>query len=100
MFSAYLQTSFLLCIFLVSFTGQNIDYPVPEILEKIDISVPLEGTLYDYTYHFKQKGNWKYWPDVLKTMHALETINIQQMLIPTTESVRFVSTIMEYNVKR
>lgn len=54
----------------------------------MDVSIPVEGTLYDYTYNFKQKGNWKYWPDVLKAMHAVETINIQQMLIPTTESVR------------
>lgn len=65
----------------------------------MDVSIPVEGTLYDYTYNFKQKGNWKYWPDVLKAMHAVETINIQQMLIPTTESVRLVSVIMGHYAK-
>jgi hypothetical protein len=79
----------------IFFTGNNKDYPIPESLEKMDISIPVEGTLYDYTYNFKQKGNWKYWPDVLKAMHAIETVNIQQTLIPTTESVRLVSAIME-----
>jgi dynein heavy chain len=80
-----------LFVYLILFTGLNPDYPIPESVDKVDVSVPMEGTLYDYTYHFKHKGSWKYWPDVLKTMHAVETVNIQDMLIPTTESLRYVS---------
>jgi dynein heavy chain len=75
---------------LFLFTGLNPEYPVPESLEKLDISIPGEGILYDYIYNFNQKGHWKYWPEVLKSMSILETINIQQMLIPTIESVRLV----------
>jgi dynein heavy chain len=70
------------------FSGLDPDYPIPESLEKVDISIPGEGSLYDYTYNFKQKGHWKYWPEVLKTATTVERINIHQMLIPTVESMR------------
>jgi len=59
----------------------------------VDIAIPTEGTLYDYTYHFKHKGSWRYWPDVLKTVQPVETANIQHMLIPTAETLRSVSRI-------
>jgi len=69
-------------------TGLNTDYPIPESVDKVDIAIPTEGTLYDYTYNFKHKGSWRYWPDVLKTVHTVETANIQHMLIATGETLR------------
>ncbi|XP_021930622.1 dynein heavy chain 12, axonemal isoform X3 [Zootermopsis nevadensis] len=78
--------------------GLNPDYPIPESLEKVDISIPGEGTLYDYTYNFKQKGSWKYWPEILKTVTAVEKINIYQMLIPTVESMRY-QYLMELHIR-
>ena len=75
------------------FSGLDPDYPIPESIDWVDISIPTEGTVYDYTYNFKHKGNWRYWPDVLKTVHPIETADIQHMLIPTAESLRSVSGI-------
>ncbi|XP_069675994.1 dynein axonemal heavy chain 7 isoform X3 [Periplaneta americana] len=69
--------------------GANPDCSIPQSLDKVEISIPGEGILYDYVYFFKQKGSWKYWPDVLKTKEVVETINIQQMLVPTSESMRY-----------
>jgi len=54
------------------------------------LSIPAEGTLYDYVYIFKQKGFWKHWPDIVKTIKLEETINIQQMLVPTLESAKYM----------
>lgn len=87
-------------LFPYLFSGLDPDYPIPEILEKVDISIPGEGTLYDYTYNFKQKGSWKYWPEVLKTISTVENVNIHQMLIPTVESMRLVSAMygIVYNI--
>jgi dynein heavy chain len=89
----------LLCTFPYLFSGLNPDYPIPEYLEKVDISIPGEGTLYDYTYNFKQKGSWKYWPDVLKTVTTVESSNIHQMVIPTVESLRLVSSVCRFLCK-
>jgi dynein heavy chain len=83
----------LLYVSFFLFTGLNQDYPIPESVDKVDISIPMEGTLYDYTYNFKHKGSWKYWPDILKSVHPAETVNIQHMLIPTAETLRSVSGI-------
>jgi dynein heavy chain len=87
-----LTEEILLYVFFL-FTGLNQDYPIPESVDKVDISLPMEGTLYDYTYNFKHKGSWKYWPDVLKSVHPVEIVNIQHMLIPTSETLRLVSGI-------
>nr|CAD7410664.1 unnamed protein product [Timema poppensis] len=69
--------------------GNNPDCPVPESLEKVDISIPGEGLLHDYVYIFKMKGNWKYWPELLKTTKTKETINIQQTMIPTVDTLKY-----------
>ena len=67
--------------------GFNEQYPIPERIEKIEISIPMEGILYDYVYNFKQKGNWKNWPDVLKGIKIEDTVNIHSP-IPTIEALR------------
>jgi dynein heavy chain len=54
----------------------------------VDIAIPTEGTLYDYMFNFKQKGSWKYWPDVLKAVQLVEMTDIQHMLISTAETLR------------
>ncbi|KAJ9581293.1 hypothetical protein L9F63_023527, partial [Diploptera punctata] len=68
--------------------GCNESYPVPASIEKIEIAIPAEGTLYDYVYSFKPKGGWKNWPEVVKTIKIEETVGINSP-IPTTESLRF-----------
>ena len=75
------------------FSGVNPDYPIPESTDKVEIAIPRKGILYEYTYNFKFKGICRYWPDVLKNVHPVETANIQHMLIPTVETLRSVSGI-------
>lgn len=62
---------------------------LPENLEKMDVSIPMEGLLSDYVYQYKQKGNWKHWQEVVKTVKIFETINLAQTLIPTADSVKY-----------
>lgn len=66
------------------------EYPFPETVEKMEISIPSEGILFDYSYLYKMKGNWKYWPEVVRTERVDECKNILQALIPTVDTARCV----------
>ncbi|KAI4463384.1 dynein heavy chain family protein [Holotrichia oblita] len=79
--------------------GQNEEYPFPEsFADKIDIALPIEGLMVDYNYHFRMKGNWKYWPDIVKGMKLEDAPNIQQMLVPTVDTVKYTS-VAEMHIK-
>lgn len=68
--------------------GHNPDHPPLTSIEKTDLYIPSEGILSDYFFHFKGKGQWKYWFDVLRQMKVEETINIQQTLVPTVDTAK------------
>ncbi|XP_063228083.1 LOW QUALITY PROTEIN: dynein axonemal heavy chain 7-like [Bacillus rossius redtenbacheri] len=69
--------------------GNIPDCPVPESLDKVDVPLPSEGLIHDYFYIFKQKGIWKYWPEVLKSTDIKETANIQETIIPTIDTLKY-----------
>lgn len=60
--------------------------PLPESVGKIETSVPSEGHIIDYIYVFKQKGIWKYWPDLVRQMKMDIGINQQ---VPTIDTSRY-----------
>ena len=70
-------------------SGEDPDMPpIPLLLGKLEISVPIEGLLVDYVYVFKQRGAWKSWPELAKR----EEIEASDMgvLVPTLDSCRYV----------
>ncbi|KAL1506278.1 hypothetical protein ABEB36_005670 [Hypothenemus hampei] len=73
--------------------GQNERHPYPESIEKLEISIPSEGLLFDYSYNYKMKGNWKYWPEIVKAERVDECKNILQALIPTVDTARYMTLI-------
>lgn len=64
-------------------------YPFPEELEKLDLTIPNEGILFDYAYNYKMKGSWKYWPEIVRAERVDDCKNILQALIPTVDTSRF-----------
>nr|CAH7749860.1 unnamed protein product [Callosobruchus chinensis] len=68
-------------------------HPYPESMEKIEVSIPTEGLLLDYSYNYRMKGNWKYWPDVVRNERLDECKNILQALIPTVDTARYMNLI-------
>ncbi|KAE8738437.1 hypothetical protein FOCC_FOCC016088 [Frankliniella occidentalis] len=78
--------------------GNNEAYPVPESVGPVELSIPNEGLLYDYVFVYRQKGAWKHWPELLRSVKMTETINIQQMVVPTVESVKYVH-LLEMHVR-
>ncbi|XP_077287714.1 dynein heavy chain at 62B [Arctopsyche grandis] len=71
---------------------------IPETLEKMDVSIPFEGLLSEYLYIYKQKGSWKSWNDVAKNVKIIETPILQQMLIPTVETVKY-TFLLELHIR-
>lgn len=59
--------------------------PAPGLLKgRIDVSIPLEGNLSEYVYVFKQKGSWKYWPDLVRRQEPeISSLGIQVSTIDT-----------------
>ncbi|CAG9798387.1 unnamed protein product [Chironomus riparius] len=62
--------------------------PLPGEVGKIEVSVPTEGLIIDYVYIFKQKGVWKYWPDLVRNM-KIETLGVSTMQVPTIDTARY-----------
>ncbi|EAT40340.1 AAEL007918-PA [Aedes aegypti] len=75
--------------------GTDENHPVPDALGKIDVSMPGEGMIMDYVYYFKQKGNWRYYPDMVRQMKNEVGITL---LVPTLDSVRYMH-ILDIHVK-
>ncbi|EDS37651.1 ciliary dynein heavy chain 11 [Culex quinquefasciatus] len=75
--------------------GADGGHPVPEVMGKIDVSMPGEGMIMDYVYHFKQKGSWRYYPDMVRQMKNEVGITL---LVPTLDSVRYMH-IIDIHVK-
>lgn len=77
--------------------GNNENHPIPESLGKVEITLPSEGTLYDYCYSFKAKGNWRLCADILKQEKTEEPANLAQMLVPTVDTVKY-TTLIELHI--
>ncbi|XP_049547176.1 dynein axonemal heavy chain 12 [Anopheles darlingi] len=75
--------------------GTDEQHPVPEAVGKIDVSMPGEGMIIDYVYHFKQKGSWRYYPDMVRQMKNEAGFTL---LVPTLDSVRYMH-ILDIHVK-
>ncbi|KAF7282405.1 hypothetical protein GWI33_002719 [Rhynchophorus ferrugineus] len=73
--------------------GQLDDFPYPESVEKLEITLPNEGILMDYSYNYKSKGNWKFLPEIVKGERVDECKNILQALIPTIDTIRYMELI-------
>ncbi|XP_039299157.1 dynein heavy chain 7, axonemal-like [Nilaparvata lugens] len=57
---------------------------------KTDLYIPSEGIMHDHFFHFKGKGQWKYWPDLLRHIKIDEMDNVLQTLIPTVDSCKYL----------
>ncbi|CAH0562483.1 unnamed protein product [Brassicogethes aeneus] len=78
--------------------GQNKDHPYPQGMDKLEVTIPQEGILFDYTYIYKQRGNWKLWVDILKTQKLVEYPYMMNFIVPTIETIRY-SNIINLHVK-
>ena len=68
--------------------GKSASNPLPPILNnKFDALPPAEGTVFDFVFDFKARGQWKHWNDVVKTMDVPERMSTHAV-IPTVDTAR------------
>lgn len=60
----------------------------PEALSSLDITIPYDGTLYDYVYSCTSRGSWKNLSEVVKNNKIDEISNIEQTLVHTLDTAR------------
>lgn len=91
-FSSLVQNDLLLTshhsIVLIHFLTMQIwNTQLPSEVGKIEVSVPPDSLIIDYVYIFKQKGAWKYWPDLVRNM-KIESFG-STLQIPTIDTARY-----------
>ena len=74
-------------------TGKVADHPLPTVLNnKCDAIPPLEGSLFDFVFDFKARGQWKHWADFLKNSEQ-SAAEMETGFIPTIETARYEKSI-------
>lgn len=73
------------------------EYPLPDTIEKIEVNVPSEGIFSEYFYIYKGRGTFKYTPDTLKNEKVMFKTYIDDIIVPTTDTIR-TSTILDMHI--
>ncbi|GFQ90622.1 dynein heavy chain 7, axonemal [Trichonephila clavata] len=69
--------------------GEYPNYPIPpDVGMKIDCTFPKEGSVYDYKFLIRGKGQWYSWKDSIIPLTATN-INIREIIVPTVDTVRY-----------
>lgn len=68
--------------------------PLPDQIGRLEVSLPTEGIIFDYNYVFKQKGSWRYAPELMRRMEPEMTDNGLQ--VPTIDIARYFNIIELY----
>lgn len=80
------------------FANQNPKYPIPESINPIEVVIPQDNVLTEYAFIYKTKGAWKYYPESVKYKRVEDASNLQQVLIPTIDTSRYMS-LMKLHIK-
>lgn len=79
-------------VYLRDLIKGNIEgHSIPIKFGNIDISLPSEGLIIDYFYVYKQKGAWKYWPEVVRRLEIED--GPMGILVPTIDTVRYTQML-------
>jgi dynein heavy chain len=79
--------------------GKNLQHPLPPTLNgKFDALPPVEGVLFDFVFDFRARGQWKHWNDIIKNTDVPEIYNIDELLVPTIDSARYIN-ILDLSLK-
>ena len=71
-------------------TGKNESYPYPTTCGRWECHLPADGTLYDYVYEYKQRGQWRQWAETIRNEVIPEDKPLRELIIPTVDTARFI----------
>lgn len=81
-------------------TGTNAKHPKPDSIRHFDVALPNEGLIQDNVYIFKGAGSWRYCGDSLKSEKLPEICNLDQIHIPTVNSVKYQQVFSRHIQRR
>jgi len=70
-------------------TGKNESYPYPTTSGRWECHLPADGTVYDYVYEYKQRGQWRQWAETIRNEVIPEDKPLRELIIPTVDTARF-----------
>ena len=70
-------------------TGKNESFPYPTSAGRWECHLPSDGTLYDYVYEYKQRGQWRQWAEMIRNETIPEDKSLKDLIIPTVDTARF-----------
>ena len=73
-------------------SGRLGEHPIPDIVGKIEIPLPSDGSVFDVMFDMHGRGRWVPWLDFIQN-EKIETKNkkLSELIIPTIDTVRFVN---------
>ena len=77
-------------------TGKNESYPYPATGGRWECHLPADGTLYDYVYEYKQRGQWRQWSETIRNEVIPEDKPLKELIIPTVDTARFIKGLYEF----
>ena len=68
------------------------DHATPQLVGKIEIPLPNEGSVYDVMFDMHGRGRWVPWLELIQN-EKVETKNkkLSELIIPTIDTARYVS---------
>ena len=51
--------------------------------------MPSDGTLYDYVYEYKQRGQWRQWAETVRNVPIPDAKSLKELTIPTVDTARY-----------
>ncbi|ODM99586.1 Dynein heavy chain 7, axonemal [Orchesella cincta] len=83
--------------FLVS--GKDTAHPFPESMPpKFETTFPNDGSVYDWQYETKGRGNWKHWNEMVRGFEQPTHNNIRRIIVPTVDTARY-SYLMDLTIR-
>ena len=73
-----------------SFLGKSEAFPYPTSAGRWECHLPSDGTLYDYVYEYKQRGQWRQWAETVRNVPIPDAKSLKEVTIPTVDTARYI----------
>ena len=72
--------------------GKSGEHPIPEIVGKIEIPFPADGSVFDVMFDMHGRGRWVPWLDLIQNEKVeMKNKKLSELIIPTIDTARLVN---------
>ena len=69
--------------------GKLEEHPLPEVVGKIEIPLPSEGSVFDVMFDMHGRGRWVPWLDLIQNQKVeIKSKKLSDLIIPTIDTAR------------